>query len=180
MIGVVVFGLVPIAYCLIHYWSDVWEYMKLEKGTDLEDVENIMVWMVSCSQCANDRNRNSPSLLFRTFHTAFSGTDLHLSPFKYTPSRSASPGTCARPGKRGEPRKLSKDAFLPFILSHSNLNPSKLARQYQLLLLNFTPDAKFVDFLATISELSGCWSSFSNSRHKVNLKFFKIYFSSRG
>lgn len=50
MIGVVVFGLVPVLYCLIHYLSDVLEYLKLEKGTDLEDVENIMVWMVSYSQ----------------------------------------------------------------------------------------------------------------------------------
>lgn len=64
MIGVVVFGLFPIAYCLIHYWSDVWEYMKLEKGTDLEDVENILVWMVSLSQFACDLARYSSLLAF--------------------------------------------------------------------------------------------------------------------
>lgn len=47
MIGVVVFGLLPILYCIIHYMNDVVAYMKLEKGTDLEDVDEIVVWQVS-------------------------------------------------------------------------------------------------------------------------------------
>lgn len=131
------------------------------------------------------RARHETNLDFycRTFHTAFSGTDSHLSPFKYTLSRSASPGTCAVHGKPEEPRKLSKDAFLPFILSHSTLNPSKLARQYQVLLSNFTVckvgrgtslgDACRQDFLNFL----GVGHLFFNSRHKVNFKFFKIYFS---
>lgn len=47
MIGVVVFGFVPVFYCIIHYMSDVIEYMKLEDKRDLEDAENILVWQVS-------------------------------------------------------------------------------------------------------------------------------------
>jgi hypothetical protein len=48
MIGVVVFGLLPVLYCMIHYMNDVIAYMKLEEGTDLEDVDEIIVWQVSC------------------------------------------------------------------------------------------------------------------------------------
>jgi hypothetical protein len=46
MIGVVVFGILPILYCILHYMNDVIAYMKLEEGTDLEDVDEIMVWQV--------------------------------------------------------------------------------------------------------------------------------------
>lgn len=64
MIGVVVFGLVPVIYCLIHYASDVSAYMKLDEDTDLEDAENILVWMVSHSQYARAQDRNSSPLSF--------------------------------------------------------------------------------------------------------------------
>lgn len=47
MIGVVVFGYIPVIYCIIHYMSDVVEYLKLEDKRDLEDAENILVWQVS-------------------------------------------------------------------------------------------------------------------------------------
>jgi hypothetical protein len=47
MIGVVIFGLLPIIYCVFHYMGDVREYMKLDDQTDLEDAENIIVWQVS-------------------------------------------------------------------------------------------------------------------------------------
>lgn len=47
MIGVVVFGLLPILYCIIHYMNDVVAYMKLDEDIDLEDAEEIMVWQVS-------------------------------------------------------------------------------------------------------------------------------------
>jgi Jagunal, ER re-organisation during oogenesis len=46
MAGVIVFGLFPVLYCIIHYMNDVIAYMKLE-DTELEDAENIMVWQVS-------------------------------------------------------------------------------------------------------------------------------------
>lgn len=49
MIGVVVFGLFPIIYCIVHYMSDVMEYMNLDEDTELEDAENILVWQVSPS-----------------------------------------------------------------------------------------------------------------------------------
>lgn len=64
MIGVVVFGLVPVVYCLIHYAGDVSAYMKLDENTDLEDAENIMVWMVSLSQFACYQARYSTTLVF--------------------------------------------------------------------------------------------------------------------
>lgn len=47
MAGVVVFGLFPIIYCIIHYMNDVVAYMKLDEDTELEDAENILVWQVS-------------------------------------------------------------------------------------------------------------------------------------
>lgn len=47
MIGVVVFGMFPIIYCIIHYMNDVINYLHLDDDTDLEDAENILVWQVS-------------------------------------------------------------------------------------------------------------------------------------
>jgi len=44
MIGVVVFGFIPVIYCIFHYMSDVVEYLNLEDKRDLEDAENILVW----------------------------------------------------------------------------------------------------------------------------------------
>lgn len=46
MIGVVVFGLFPVFYCLVYYFSDVIEYTKLDEDTDLEDTD-IKIWQVS-------------------------------------------------------------------------------------------------------------------------------------
>jgi len=42
MIGVVVFGLLPVIYCIIHYMNDVIGYMHLDEDTELEDAEDIM------------------------------------------------------------------------------------------------------------------------------------------
>lgn len=47
MAGVVVFGLFPIFYCIIHYMNDVIAYMHLDEDTELEDAEDILVWQVS-------------------------------------------------------------------------------------------------------------------------------------
>lgn len=46
MIGVVVFGILPVLYCFLQYMSDVSAYMKLDEGSDLEDTD-IVVWQVS-------------------------------------------------------------------------------------------------------------------------------------
>lgn len=46
MIGVVVFGLFPVFYCLVYYFSDVLEYTQLDEDTDLEDTD-IKIWQVS-------------------------------------------------------------------------------------------------------------------------------------
>lgn len=46
MAGVVLFGLFPVFYCIVHYMSDVLEYIRLDEDTDLEDAENIIVWQV--------------------------------------------------------------------------------------------------------------------------------------
>lgn len=45
MIGIGVFGLAPVLYCLVYYLGDAIDYFKLEEGTDLEDTE-IQVWQV--------------------------------------------------------------------------------------------------------------------------------------
>jgi hypothetical protein len=46
MIGMVVFGLIPVIYCIVHYMNDVINYIHLEDDVDLEDAENILVWQV--------------------------------------------------------------------------------------------------------------------------------------
>ncbi|XP_070493522.1 protein jagunal [Chironomus tepperi] len=43
MIGVVVFGLFPVFYCIIHYMNDVIDYIHLDDDTDIEDTD-IKVW----------------------------------------------------------------------------------------------------------------------------------------
>ncbi|KAG5682119.1 hypothetical protein PVAND_011498 [Polypedilum vanderplanki] len=43
MLGVVVFGLFPILYCLYYYMNDVVSYIKLEKNVDIEDTQ-IKLW----------------------------------------------------------------------------------------------------------------------------------------
>lgn len=45
MIGVVVFGLFPVFYCILHYMNDVIDYIQLDDDTDIEDTE-IKVWQV--------------------------------------------------------------------------------------------------------------------------------------
>lgn len=46
MIGVVVFGLFPVLYCIVYYMSDVIEYLQLDEDTDLEDTD-IKIWQVN-------------------------------------------------------------------------------------------------------------------------------------
>lgn len=52
MIGVVIFGMVPVIYCIIHYMNDVINYMQLDEDTTLDEADNIMVWQVSQWRCA--------------------------------------------------------------------------------------------------------------------------------
>ena len=49
MIGVVVFGLFPVLYCIIYYMSDVIEYLQLDEDTDLEDTD-IKIWQVNAHE----------------------------------------------------------------------------------------------------------------------------------
>lgn len=46
MIGVVVFGLFPVFYCILHYMNDVIDYIQLDDDIDVEDTE-IKVWQVT-------------------------------------------------------------------------------------------------------------------------------------
>lgn len=107
MIGVIVFGLIPVFYCIIHYMNDVISYMQLEDGVELEDVDNILVWQVSLALMLLVALKLI-SQFFRIFPTDCFGMDSHLLPFKSTPSRSTSPGTCAVHGKREARRRLNK------------------------------------------------------------------------
>jgi hypothetical protein len=43
MIGVILFGLLPVLYCFFYYLGDVIDYMRLEDGADISKSE-IMVW----------------------------------------------------------------------------------------------------------------------------------------
>lgn len=45
MIGVLVFGLLPVFYCFFYYLSDVIDYIQLEEDVDIEDTE-ILMWQV--------------------------------------------------------------------------------------------------------------------------------------
>lgn len=46
MIGVVVFGLFPVLYCILHYMNDVIDYIQLDNDIDIEDTD-IKVWQVN-------------------------------------------------------------------------------------------------------------------------------------
>jgi len=43
MVLVFVFGILPIAYCLLHYFSNVWDYLFLEDGNNLDE-SGILLW----------------------------------------------------------------------------------------------------------------------------------------
>lgn len=45
IIGTIVLGVLPLIYCLVYYFGDVLNYMKLEEGEDIEDTE-IQLWRV--------------------------------------------------------------------------------------------------------------------------------------
>lgn len=45
MIGVLVFGILPVLYCFFYYLGDVVDYMQLDEDTDISKSE-IMVWQV--------------------------------------------------------------------------------------------------------------------------------------
>lgn len=44
--GVVVFGLFPVIYCLAYYMNDVINYIQLDDDVDAEDVD-IKIWQVT-------------------------------------------------------------------------------------------------------------------------------------
>lgn len=43
MISVVVFGFLPVIYCIVHYMNDVLSYIQLDDDTDIEDTD-IRIW----------------------------------------------------------------------------------------------------------------------------------------
>lgn len=43
--GVVLFGVLPVLYCLVYYMNDVIAYLKLEGDYDLEETD-ITLWQV--------------------------------------------------------------------------------------------------------------------------------------
>lgn len=108
MIGVVVFGFIPVIYCIIYYMSDVAEYLKLEDKRDLEDAENILVWQVSFLVAIWQGLGLQRLLLFRIFRMDCSGMFSRLLPFKFTPSLCTLRGICAVLGRRETERRLNK------------------------------------------------------------------------
>ena len=46
MLALGLFAILPLLYCFVYYFGDVWEYLTLEPGTDLEETD-IFVWRVS-------------------------------------------------------------------------------------------------------------------------------------
>jgi hypothetical protein len=79
ILGVVVFGLLPVLYCLYYYMSDVVSYVKLEKNVDIEDTQ-IKLWQVSAAplcRCVDGcLMRISSCPIFRICHMACCGMDL--------------------------------------------------------------------------------------------------------
>lgn len=45
IIGLTVTAILPLFYCIIYYFSDVLEYMRLTSDTDIEETE-IFIWQV--------------------------------------------------------------------------------------------------------------------------------------
>lgn len=44
MIGLILFGFLPLLYALIYYLSDVWTYLTFEEEEELEDIH---IWQVN-------------------------------------------------------------------------------------------------------------------------------------
>lgn len=49
VIGLIVTAVLPLLYCTIYYFSDIIDYMSLNKETDIED-SDIFVWRVSTNE----------------------------------------------------------------------------------------------------------------------------------
>lgn len=43
IIGLCVFGFLPLIYCFLYYFGDVWEYFTLDSGVDIEDTD-VLMW----------------------------------------------------------------------------------------------------------------------------------------
>ncbi|KAG5668411.1 hypothetical protein PVAND_016351 [Polypedilum vanderplanki] len=43
MMGIVMFGFIPVIYCLLYYMDDVVDYISLDEDTDIEDTD-ITIW----------------------------------------------------------------------------------------------------------------------------------------
>lgn len=46
MIAIGLFSVLPLIYCFIYYFGDVWEYVSMEEGTELDETD-IFLWRVS-------------------------------------------------------------------------------------------------------------------------------------
>ena len=65
IVGVVVFGILPVFYCIIHYMNDVIDYIQLDEDTDIEDTD-IKVWQVILIfiKFSIDKKKNYKKFLF--------------------------------------------------------------------------------------------------------------------
>lgn len=119
MIGVVVFGLFPVFYCLVFYMRDVMDYLQLDEDTDLEDTD-IKIWqvikvplsLVVVKVYLKVQAQNALRLIsFRIFPMGFSGRYLLWPLFKFMDSRCSLLGIWSVRGSREERRKINKSVI---------------------------------------------------------------------
>lgn len=63
MVLISVFGILPIVYCLLHYFSNVWDFLFLEEGNNLDEA-GIFLWKVI--------HRNNNTIFTNFFFLGFS------------------------------------------------------------------------------------------------------------
>lgn len=131
MISLGVFGILPLIYCFVYYFGDVWEYLTLEDKSELEETE-IFLWRVSNPSYIlnlyyqfNNYCFPFSLFLFRVCLMACCGMPSVLSVSKYMVSLCISPITWLKPGRHALlPENINKSnnfVFFSFVFKYQIL-----------------------------------------------------------
>lgn len=67
MIAILIMAVLPLLYCFAYYFSDVWEFLTMDKSVELEETD-IFIWRVSKRRCYQfEYAVNTYSVLFAGF-----------------------------------------------------------------------------------------------------------------
>jgi hypothetical protein len=117
MIGVLVFGILPVLYCFFYYLGDVIDYIQMEEDTDINN-SDIMVWQVKIklSVLISATDLLYLNFHYRIFHMDYCGMDLCSSPYKFMVSHCISHGTLYPLGNHAAKRVNKSQFFSEFKL----------------------------------------------------------------